>query len=136
MKVLMFQSPVFRFRTYRKVVAEVADQDVSAEVKDAVVVFVHAETGDESRDDQVLSKTLKNVKWMANKRGLRKIVLHSFSHLAETKAAPAFARDFLQKLASRLERGGYQVWTTPFGYSCEWQLSVFGDSIAKVFKSL
>ena len=28
------------------------------------------------------------------------------------------------------------VWITPFGWVCEWELSVYGKSLAKVFKSL
>ena len=31
---------------------------------------------------------------------------------------------------------GYRVWQTPFGYFCEWDLAVYGDSLAKVFKEL
>ncbi len=136
MKLLMFQAPVFRFRPFQKTLVEVEDQDAGAEVKEAVVVFVHAETADNGRAGKVLSMSTKNIKWVANKRGFRNVVLHSFSHLADSKAEPGFAREFLEKLASRLRRGGYAVWITPFGYTCEWELSVYGDSIAKVFKSL
>ncbi len=136
MKLLMFHSPVFRFRPYQKTLVELADQDVGAEVKEAVVIFVHAETADYGRSDEILSRSSKNIKWLANKRGLRNVVLHSFTHLADNKAEPGFAREFLEKLASRLRRGGYAVWVTPFGYTCEWELSVYGDSIAKVFKAL
>ncbi len=39
-------------------------------------------------------------------------------------------------LAARLRHTGYQVPLTPFGWVCEWELAVFGESLAKVFKSL
>ncbi len=136
MKLLMFQSPVFRFRPFQKTLVEIEDQHVGAEVKEVAVIFVHVEMTDLARCDQVLSRSAKNIKWLANKRGLRNVVLHSFTHLADNKAEPGFARELLEKLASRLRRGGYAVWVTPFGYTCEWELSVYGDSIAKVFKSL
>jgi len=42
----------------------------------------------------------------------------------------------LERLAERLRGTGYQVWITPFGYVCEWDLSVYGESLAKVFKAL
>ena len=44
--------------------------------------------------------------------------------------------DDLQGAATRLRNTGYQVTLTPFGWVCEWDLSVFGESLAKVFKSL
>ncbi len=136
MKLLMFQSPLFRYRTFRKTLPDVEDQNVEEEVAQTAVIWLHAESQDEPRRVKVLSRTLRNIKWLANKRGLRNVVLHSFTHLAETKADPAFARALLEELGVRLERSGYAVWITPFGYTCEWQLAVYGESLAKVFKSL
>jgi hypothetical protein len=132
----MFQSQRFRFRTFRKTLPEAPEQEVDDAVEAVAVVFVHAEAGDAERRDSLKGKARKNVKWIANKRGLRNVVLHSFTHLAESKAEPAFAEAFLEDLAGSLRRGGYGVWVTPFGYTCEWELEVFGDSLAKVFKSL
>ena len=66
----------------------------------------------------------------------KNVVLHSFTHLAETSASPQFAEAFLQSAAARLRNTGYQVTLTPFGWVCEWELAVFGESLAKVFKSL
>ena len=68
--------------------------------------------------------------------GLKNVVLHSFTHLAEMSASPQFAEAFLQSAAERLRNTGYQVTLTPFGWVCEWELAVFGESLAKVFKSL
>jgi len=76
------------------------------------------------------------VKWIAGKRGFKNIVLHSFTHLADASASPQFAEAFLQSTAQRLRNTGYQVTLTPFGWVCEWDLSVHGESLAKVFKSL
>jgi hypothetical protein len=132
----MFQSQRFRFRTFRKTLPEASEQEVDEAVEAVAVVFVHAEAGDAERRDSLMGKARKNVKWIANKRGLRNIVLHSFTHLAESKAEPAFAEGFLEDLAAILRSGGYGVWVTPFGYTCEWKLEVFGESLAKVFKSL
>ncbi len=136
MKLLMFQAQRFCFRTFQKILPEALDRDVDEEVKDAAVVFVHAEAGDEARRDKLLATSLKNVKWIANKRELRNIVLHSFTHLSESKAAPDFAQTFLEELGRRLTAGGYAVRLTPFGYTCAWELSVYGETIAKVFKAI
>lgn len=107
-------------------------------VDEAVVVFVHAEErdqGDEARS-RALRHAQKHVTWLANKRELRSVVLHSFTHLGGTNAEPDFARTFLVDLGAVLERKGYRVRTTPFGWTCAWELAVHGESLAKVWKEI
>jgi hypothetical protein len=136
MKLLMFQAKRFRFRTFEKTLEQVPDLNLEEEIQEAAVIFLQAEGRDEESLDSIFSKTLKNIKWLANKRGLKKVVLHSFTHLGGETAAPEFAQAFLERLAGRLRDSGYAVWITPFGYVCEWDLSVYGESLAKVFKAL
>ncbi|MGB7947571.1 MAG: threonyl-tRNA synthetase editing domain-containing protein [Candidatus Binatia bacterium] len=138
MKLLCFQAKRFRWKTYTKTIAEVPDQEVEAEVEEVVVIFVHAEKSDEEKDrkDSVLRQTLKHIKWLANKRSLKNVVLHSFTHLGGDSASSAFAQLFIDTIAQRLRDTAYRVRTTPFGYFCEWDLSVYGDSLAKVWKEI
>jgi hypothetical protein len=138
MKLLCFQAKRFRWKTHAKTLPQVPDQDVEEIVVDAVVVFFHAEAPDETpeRRASVLRQTLKHVKWLANKRGFKNVVLHSFAHLGGGGASPAFTETLVQDIAERLRATGYSVWLTPFGYFCEWDLSVYGDSLAKVWKEI
>jgi hypothetical protein len=136
MKLLMFQARRFWYRPFSKTLEQAEDVSGEEEVPEAAVIFVHAEAEDEQRRSKVLIKALKNIKWLANKRGLKNIVLHSFTHLADSKASPEFAHGFLEEVAGRLQQTGYKVWLTPFGYVCEWELAVYGESLAKVFKEI
>lgn len=138
MKLLCFQAKHFRWKTYSKTLVELADQDVEEQVADAIVIFVHAEKSDEEADKKpsVLRQTLKHIKWLANKRDFKNIVIHSFTHLGGETAAPDFAEALIKAVAERLRENTYTVWTTPFGYFCEWDLSVYGDSLAKVWKEI
>ena len=138
MKLLCFQAKRFRWKTHSKTLPEVPDRNVEEIVADAVVAFVHAEASDESeeRKNSVLRQTLKHIKWLANKRGLKNIVIHSFTHLGGDTASPAAAEFLINALAERLRETDYQVWITPFGYFCEWDLSVYGESLAKVWKEI
>jgi hypothetical protein len=124
------------YRPFSKTLEQAEDVSEEEEVPEAAVIFVHAEAEDGQRRGKVLTKALKNIKWLANKRGLKNIVLHSFTHLSSSTASPEFAHDFLEEVAGRLRRTGYNVWLTPFGYVCEWELSVYGESLAKVFKEI
>ncbi len=136
MKLLMFLAKQFTFRPYEKTLPEAGDGGGEVQVTDAAVIFVHSEPQDEAAPAGLETKFVKNVKWIAGKRGFKNIVLHSFTHLAESSASPQFAETFLQSTAARLRNTGYQVMVTPFGWVGEWDLSVYGESLAKVFKSL
>jgi hypothetical protein len=138
MKLLCFQAKRFRWKTHSKTLPAAADQDVELEVTETVVVFVHAEKADEEeqRSQSIRRQTLKHIKWLANKKGLKNIVIHSFTHLGGETASPAFAEAFIDTLAEILRATAYAVWITPFGYFCEWDLSVYGDSLAKVWKEI
>jgi hypothetical protein len=84
----------------------------------------------------VFRQTLKHLKWLANKRELHTVVLHSFTHLGGDSAEPAQAEVFLDRLAQRLAETGYRAHVTPFGWLNEWDLCVHGESLAKVWKQL
>ena len=138
MKLLCFQAKRFRWKTHSKTLADVADREVEEGVAETLVVFLHAESADEKneRRSSVLRQTLKHVKWLANKRGLKNVVLHSFAHLGGEGGSAPFTETFMNEIAQRLRETGYSVWLTPFGYFCEWDLSVYGDSLAKVWKEI
>lgn len=136
MKLLMFLSPRFRFRPFLSASDGQSLDGEARTVSNAAVIFVHAEAGDPDSADKLLKKFVKNVKWIANKRDYKDVVLHSFTHLSESKAPAEFAASFLDRASQKLASAGYRVELTPFGYSCEWDLAVHGEPLAKVFKKL
>lgn len=136
MKLILFYAPTFWFKTYKKVLTEVVDAEKEASCEKAIVVFYHVEAEDECRRSKVLTKFIKNIKWLAGKFDSRTVVLHSFNHLSESKASSEFAQSLIDEACARLERTQFRVTLTPFGYLNEWKIHVAGDSLAKVFKAL
>jgi Archaea-specific editing domain of threonyl-tRNA synthetase len=138
MKLLCFQAKRFRWKSHSKTLPDAPDQEVEETVEETLVALIHAEThdADERRQKSVQRQTLKHLKWLANKKQLKNVVLHSFAHLGGETAAPGFAEPFITAMAQRLREAGYRVWITPFGYFCEWDLSVYGESLAKVWKEI
>jgi hypothetical protein len=136
MKLLTFQAKRFWWRSYSKTLDDVEDVAVEQEVFDAVVAFYQVEAVDAANRASVFRQALKHLKWLANKREMRTIVLHSFTHLGGENAEPDFARALIEELAARLRETGYEIWITPFGYFNEWDLSVYGESLAKVWKQI
>jgi hypothetical protein len=136
MKLLTFQARRFRWKSFARTLPDAEDVAVDESVEEAVVVFLHAEARDETDRPRTFRQTLKHVKWLANKRGMRTVVLHSFAHLGGEGGEPAFARAFLAELAERLRATGYDVRVTPFGWVFEWDLAVHGEALAKVWKEV
>ena len=136
MKLLTFQARRFSWTPHIKSLDEAEQVMEGNEVHDAVVVWIHVEVADVNDESRAFRHTLKHIKWIANKRKMRTIALHFFAHLGGDGADPEFARKFIERLGQRLSDTGYEVKLTPFGYFCAWELDVYGDSMAKVFKSI
>ena len=138
MRLLCFQAKRFAWRPFEATLPGAAEAHDAVEVHDAVVAFLHVECGDVEGEGSASAfrQALKHVKWLANKRGLRTVVLHSFAHLGGDSATPEAAQALLERLATRLADAGYAAHLTPFGWVNEWDLSVFGESLAKVWKQI
>ena len=138
MKLLTFLAERFSWTTHSRTLEQVPELQVSGSAEEAVVVFLHAEERDEHEQAsrRALRRVTKHVKWLAGKRGMRRVVLHSFTHLGGANADPAFAGAFMEQVAERLENAGYEVQQTPFGHFCSWELAVYGESLAKVWKEI
>ena len=135
MKLLMLYTTRFAFTPAQKALESAPDCSASESVCDTVVGLIHVEAADEQNASNVEKKLVKNLKWGARKNETRRIVLHSFSHLAETKASPEFTSGLLLRADDRLQNAGYEVWQTPFGYFLDLDLQAPGRSTARIFSS-
>ena len=135
MKLLMIYTDRFAYAPTDKTLVNEPDCTEGGEIKDAVIGLIHAEAGDEIDPGRVEKKLIKNLKWGARKNDTQRIVLHSFSHLAETKADADFTRELLIWASQRLVNAGYDIWQTPFGYFHDLDLQAPGCSAARIFAS-
>jgi len=135
MRILTFLARNFTWEPFSQTLSD-ASPAQSGNATDAVVAFMQIEARDEGDRTRVFRRTLKHLKWLANKRQFKTIVLHSFTHLGGENADPDFAHTFFTDLAERLRDTGYTVEITPYGWFCSWQLDVYGESLAKVYKEI
>jgi hypothetical protein len=135
-KLLLLYVHDYWLRPYEKSVPEAPDRSEPMAVGPAVVALVHVEAGDVEQHARLVTKAIKQIKWLAGKFATRDVVLHSFAHLAATRAEPAAAEALLADMQSRLAGAGYTAHTSPFGYFNEFRLHVAGPSLAKVFVEL
>lgn len=134
MKLLMIYAQHFGYKTALKTLDSVEEKFEEKSVSEAVVGFIHVEEEDGSHPGKVITKLIKNLKWLAGKNNTKTIVLHSFSHLSESKANVQVAIEIFSSAEQRLKEAGYHVIQTPMGYFLDLDLKAPGSPLARVFK--
>ncbi len=135
MKLLMIYCTTFGYNPTIKTLDMADVNEVPEFFENVQVAFVQAEEEDEKKEVEIAKKFLKNLKWVCGKNKTKKVVLHSFAHLSESKASPEFTVKLFNHIEERLKNVGYEVAQTPFGYFLDLQVNAPGFSLARVFKS-
>jgi len=135
MKVLMIYCKTFGYNPTVKTLEMADENEQAASYENVQTAFIQVEAEDVDREAQVSKKLLKNLKWVCGKNKTRKVILHSFAHLSESKADPEFTKRIFDSVQERLEKVDYEVHQTPFGYFLDLQVDAPGFSLARVFKS-
>lgn len=136
MKLLMIYCTNFNYTPTIKVLETVQEQIDTQQFDNVQVAFIQAELEDMEKASDVEKKLLKNLKWICSKNEVKKIILHSFAHLSESKAEPDFTKTIFDNVEQRLKNSGFEVYQTPFGYFLDLQINAPGFSLARVFKDI
>ncbi|MDY0096462.1 MAG: threonyl-tRNA synthetase editing domain-containing protein [Candidatus Vecturithrix sp.] len=136
MKLLVIYAERFAYTTSLKALESIPDIEETDALEQVIVGFIHVESHDEDRLSAVETKLIKQLKWAARKNDARKIVLHSFAHLSESKATPEATRTLLANAERRLVNADYEVHQTPFGYFLNLDIQAPGTPTARIFKEI
>ena len=132
----MFDTNDFWYKTFSKTVESAETCNKEESTTNSLVIFINVEREDEVQKNKVVKKSVDNICWLAKKTGKKKVVLHSFGHLSESKSSIDFAEDAIKAINSKLTLKGLETSMTPFGHLYEFKIHVKGESLAKVWKSL
>ncbi|MGM0624906.1 MAG: threonyl-tRNA synthetase editing domain-containing protein [Bacteroidota bacterium] len=135
MKTLFLYCKEFGYTPTSKTLDFVPDAGKGKTFWDVQTIFIQIEKEDEENENPVFKKLVKQIKWIMKKNESRKLVLHSFAHLSDSKADPQFTMDFLNRLEERMNNSGFETSQTPFGYFLDLKLDAPGFSLARVFKA-
>jgi len=133
-KLLMIYADTFAYKTSVKNLESASTSDEEKIIENALLGFIHIEPKDEENLSAIETKLIKNVKWAARKNETNTVVLHSFAHLAESKADPEVTKQLLGNAESRLINAGYITHQTPFGYFLDLDIKAPGHSFSRLFK--
>ena len=136
MKLLMMYADKFAYKTSVKNLESASTIDEEKLIENALLALIQVEPKDEENLSSIETKLIKNLKWAARKNETDKVILHSFAHLAETKADPEVTKRVLDNAETRLINAGYVAHQTPFGYFLDLDIKAPGHSLARLFKEL
>ena len=136
MKLLMIYMKKFSYNPTIKTIESMPDYTEEKKFENIKAAFIQVEKEDEENETAVKKKLLKNLKWIAGKNNTKKIILHSFAHLSESKAMPEFTKSLFDNIDERLVNSGFEVEQTPFGYFLDLKVDAPGYSLARIFKDL
>jgi len=136
MKLLIIYADKFAYKTSLKSLESASEATEQNSIENAVVGFIHVEEKDEVNLSNVETKLIKNLKWAARKNNTERIVLHSFTHLSQSKASSEITKQLLDNSEQRLKKAGYEVYQTPFGYFLDLDVKAPGYPLARLFKDI
>ncbi|MCD6379705.1 threonyl-tRNA synthetase editing domain-containing protein [bacterium] len=136
MRLLMIYANKFGYKTTLKTVESVPEIDEEKKIEDVLVGFIHAEEDDEKNLKYIETKLIKHLKWAARKNDTKKILLHSFAHLSDSKASLDFTKKVMDNAEERMTNSDYEVSQTPFGYFLDLDLQAPGEPLARLFKQI
>ncbi len=137
MKVLVMYVNEFSYTPAEKNLEE-AETVVNGEtIAKAILAFVQVEEEDEQKDLKSREKKLVNhLKWTARKNSCKRVILHSFAHLSESKASVGFTKSLFDEAEKRLQNADFETFQTPFGYFLDLKIDAPGYSLARIWATL
>lgn len=137
MKVLVMFVDEFAYKPAQKNLETAVEVKEGATFKNSILAFIQVEESDETYDVQSREKKLVNhLKWTARKNNCNSVILHSFAHLAESKASVDFTKTLFDLAEERLKNAGFETAQTPFGYFLDLEIKAPGYSLARIWATL
>jgi predicted deacetylase len=137
MKVLVMYVDEFKYNPAQKNLESADDVTEGATFRNSILAFIHVEAIDEENDIKSREKKLVNhLKWAARKNNCNSIILHSFAHLAESKASVEFTKTIFDLAEKRLQNAEIVTAQTPFGYFLDLEIKAPGFSLARIWATL
>eukprot|EP01028_Stygiella_incarcerata_P001095 TRINITY_DN11718_c0_g1_i1.p1 TRINITY_DN11718_c0_g1~~TRINITY_DN11718_c0_g1_i1.p1 ORF type:complete len:138 (-),score=6.12 TRINITY_DN11718_c0_g1_i1:221-634(-) len=137
MKVLVMYVDKFEYQPQIKNLDSAEEITEGATFFDSILAFIQVEESDEEKDVKSREKKLVNhLKWTARKNNCKKVILHSFAHLSESKASVEFTKELFDLAEQRLQNADFETAQTPFGYFLDLNIKAPGYSLARIWATL
>ena len=133
MRIITLHCDYIRFKPIKKAIKnpENIKDDKEREVKEALVVLISVEKGD---NDETVSQLINAVKKTSGEVKTKNIVLYPYAHLSSNLANPDTALEYLVEAEHILKKEGFNITRAPFGYYKTFEVKVKGHPLSELSK--
>jgi len=139
MRTLLIHSEHFEYQVIEKAIKKpepVTDAERAATVKDALVSFCTVEKTDEKDPKNVARNAVKSIEEVADWVKTKRIVIYPYAHLSSNLASPDVAIQILREMKAELEKRGYVVTKSPFGWYKSFNISCKGHPLSELSRTI
>ena len=113
-----------------KAISEPAEEGKWSEVKDCIACLTAFEKRDEE-NSEIISQAVGGIKEVTGQVKVLRVVLYPYAHLSNELSSAGFAKEKLNELKTALEKEGFEVHKSPFGWYKEFIVHCKGHPLAE-----
>jgi len=138
MKILLIHADYIKVEVKRKAIKdadEIDDKNKNLEAKECLVVFTTVEKDDEKNKEEILNKTIENIKDVYKQVNAKSIVVYPYAHLSSNLASPDFAKEMIKSIYENLKEN-FDVIKAPFGYYKGFEIKCKGHPLSELSREI
>src|SRR3989344_4675955 len=132
MKILLMHSDYIEYEAKKKAIDMADEAGEKERIEECLVAFTSSEDGD---NQEVIDKTVAEIKKVAEQVKTKTIVVYPFVHLTSRPSKPAFALDALKQMENAL-RHDYEVHRAPFGWYKSFTIKCKGHPLSELSREI
>lgn len=138
MRMLFIHCDYFSYLTTKRTgVAEDLEEGCkSCAFKNALVIFMTSERGDEKDLGDVVSRSAEEIIDVSRKVGVKTLILFPFVHLSDDISDAQVASKAISAIDERLRERGFQVDKAPFGWEKVFSLTSKGHPLGELSRTV
>ncbi|MDO8627875.1 MAG: threonyl-tRNA synthetase editing domain-containing protein, partial [Candidatus Diapherotrites archaeon] len=117
-----------------KLAEEISEEQKKQVFKECLAVFMSFEQADDSQEEKVAGKLVKNIEEISSQIKAKNIVLYPYVHLlfGKTPSKPETAKKIMQLAEKELAGKGFEVHKAAFGWYKKFSLMAKGHPLAEL----
>jgi len=138
MKILLIHADYIKVDVKRKAIKDadnIDDKNKNLKAEECLVVFTAVEKDDEKNKEEILNKTIDNIKDVYKQVNAKSIVIYPYAHLSSNLAPPNFAKEMLESIYENLKEN-FDVIKAPFGYYKAFEIKCKGHPLSELSREI
>lgn len=115
---------------------DIEDEQRRGRIEDCLVAFVAVERKDEENSPETVDSAAREIEGMIQRLATNRVLLYPYAHLSTELATPRAAKKTIGELKRSLEKKGYEIHASPFGWYKSFVLSCKGHPLAESLREV